>query len=238
MATTATARARRLADDGVRRGPRIRQSLWITALATTVVMLPGMMNSASAGNGPGVAVKMGVQTFESPVSLRNTTRTRYELEISSQLFANDRLDFALSLGGSSLGTHRDYYAEIDDGVLFESYFKDVLSLLDVRLAARLHPLGQDGLLRPYLGAGVGYFWFMNSWSDRHYETVGGITYTDRRKGTDTVAESFFPFVTAGLNVAVHDNVELLLEFQYDLEKKDSGFDFSGPMYMLGARFRF
>lgn len=238
MASTETAREKCLADDGVGRRPRIRQGLWIAAVATTVAMLPGMMNSASAGNGPGIALKVGMQTIESPVTLRDTTRTRYELELSSQLFANERLDFALSVGGSSLGTHRDYYAEMVDGALIEQSFRDTLSLLDVRVAARLHPLGQDGPIRPYLGAGVGYFWFTDSWSDRYSETVDGITYTDRRKGTDTLSESFFPFVLAGLNVAVNDNAEVLVEFQYDIEKKDSGFDFGGPIYMLGLRFRF
>lgn len=238
MATTETARGKCFADEGVRRRPRIQQSLWIAAVAMAVVILPGMMNSVSAGNGPGIAVKMGVQTFESPVSLRNTTRTRYEMEISSQLFANERLDFALSVGGSSLGTHRDREVEMYDGVLIETYFKDVLSLVDARLAARLHPFGQDGPFRPYLGAGIGYFWFIDSWHDRYYETVDGITYTDRNKGTDTLADAFFPFVMAGLNVGAHDNFDLLLEFQYDIEKKDSGFDFGGPIYMLGARFRF
>ncbi len=238
MASTETTHERCLADDGVGRRPRIRQGLWIAAVAIAVVMLPRTMSSAFAGNGPGIALKVGMQTIESPVTLRDTTRTRYELELSSQLFANERLDFALSVGGSSLGTHRDYYAEMVDGVLIEKSFRDTLSLLDVRVAARLHPLGQDGPIRPYLGAGLGYFWFIDSWSDRYYETEGGITYADRRKGTDTLSESFFPFVTAGLNVAVHDNAEVLFEFQYDIEKKDSGFDFSGPIYMLGLRFRF
>lgn len=236
--------------DGTRSVPdhgaeRMRRNLRTPAVATAVVMLLAMAVCASAGNGPGIALKMGVQTFESPVSLRDTTRTRYELEISSQLFANERLDFALSVGGSSLGTHRDYYAEIVDGALIEESYKDVLSLLDIRLAARLHPFGQDGPLRPYLGAGIGYFWFLDSWSDRYYETIEDpyypgyyITYADRRKDTDTVADGFFPFVMAGLNVAVSDNAELLFEFQYDIEKKDSGFDFGGPIYMFGARFRF
>jgi hypothetical protein len=188
---------------------------------------------------------MGVQTFESPVTLEDTTRTRYEVELSSQLFADEHLDFALSIGGSSLGEHTDRYSDIVDDVLIEETYTDDLSLIDVRLAARLHLLGQDGPIRPYLGAGVGYFWFLDSWDDKYYETIEDpgfpgtfITFSDHQDDTETVADGFFPFVMAGLNVAVSDNAELLFEFQYDIEKEDSGFDFGGPIYMFGARFRF
>jgi outer membrane protein W len=185
---------------------------------------------------------MGVQTIESPVTLEDTTRTRYELELASQLFANERIDFALSVGGSSLGKHEDAESGFyDDGTFWELYSTDQLSLIDVRLAARLHPLGQEGPLRPYLGAGLGYFWFIDSWEDEYYETIYDpepITFFDEEEDTETLADGLFPFVMAGLNIAVNDNAEILLEFQYDIEKKDSGFDFGGPIFMAGARFRF
>ncbi len=214
--------------------------------AATLVILLGITTCALAGNGPGVAFKVGVQTFESPVSLEDTTRTRYEVELASQLFANDHLDFALSVGGSSLGEHKDADSGVfDDGAVWELYSTDELSLIDVRLAARLHPLGQEGPIRPYLGAGVGYFWFLDSWEDDYYETIEDpgfpgtyITFADRDEDTETLGDGFFPFVMAGVNVAIHDNAELLFEFQYDIEKEDSGFDFGGPIYMFGARFRF
>jgi hypothetical protein len=37
---------------------------------------------------------------------------------------------------------------------------------------------------------------------------------------------------------VGSNGEIMFEFQYDFEKEDKGFDFSGPIYLFGARFRF
>lgn len=211
-----------------------------------IITLLCITTCASAGNGPGVAFKVGVQTFESPVSMKDTTRTRYEVELASQLFASDRLDFALSIGGSSLGEHKDADGGVyEDGAVWELYSTDELSLIDVRLAARLHPLGQEGPIRPYLGAGVGYFWFLDSWEDKYYETIEDpefpgtyITFADRDEDTETLGDGFFPFVMAGVNVAIHDNAELLFEFQYDIEKEDSGFDFGGPIYMFGARFRF
>ncbi len=228
-----------------RRGFGARQSQWITGSAAAMVMLLWMTTCASAGNGPGLAIKMGVQTFESPVTLEDTTRTRYELELSSQLFGDDHLDIALAVGGSSLGEHTFEDSYFVDDVFVEESYTDTLALIDVRLAARLHPLGQSGPIRPYVGAGIGYFWFLDSWDDYYYETIEDpdfsgtfITFEDHQEDTETLADGFFPFVMAGLNVAVNDNLELLAELQYDIEKKDSGFDFGGPIYMFGARFRF
>jgi hypothetical protein len=34
-----------------------------------------------------------------------------------------------------------------------------------------------------------------------------------------------------------DRAELLLEIEYDVDKQDDGFDLSGPIYMIGCRFR-
>ena len=164
------------------------------------------------------------------------------MEISSQLFADDRLDFALSVGGSSLGTHRDYYAEVVDGALI-GVVQDVLSLLDVRLAARLHPFGQDGPLRPLPWGRHRLFLFLDSWSDRYYETIedpyypGYLHHVCRpSQDTDTVADGFFPFVMAGLNVAVSDNAELLFEFS-TLRKKTRA-SISAADLHVRARFRF
>lgn len=228
------------------RTPCLSRVRFAALLGASAVMLLWITTCASAGNGPGIALKMGVQTIESPVTLEDTTRTRYELELASQLFANERIDFALSVGGSSLGEHEDAESGFyDDGTFWELYSTDQLSLIDVRLAARLHPLGQEGPLRPYLGAGLGYFWFIDSWEDEYYETIEDpefpgtfITFSDEEEDTETVADGLFPFVMAGLNIAVNDNAEILLEFQYDIEKEDSGFDFGGPIFMAGARFRF
>jgi hypothetical protein len=118
-------------------------------------------------------------------------------------------------------------------------------MLDVRLAARLYPFGYDKSLRPYVGAGIGYFWLFDRWDYEYTDTfedpyLPGTFHTvvDEQEGTDTPAHGLFPFLTAGLAVAVSDNVELLFEFQYDINKEDSGIDLSGPIYMFGGRFRF
>jgi Outer membrane protein beta-barrel domain len=210
-----------------------------------VLILSSWASTSSASSGPGVAVKIGAQTIDRPFDDGKTTRARFEVELASPLFGDDHFDVALTFGGSSLGSYSSDYTDLSGGVLTERYSTDDLSLFDVGLAARLYPLGDSSPVRPYVGAGIGYFWFLDSWDDDYYETVEdpfipGLfhTYTSSNDGTDTLARGFFPFFTAGLNVPVGSNLDLLFELQYHLNKEDSGYDFSGPSYMFGCRFRF
>ncbi len=220
-----------------------------TARALAAILLVGVVcwngAAALAGDGPGIGFKIGAQTLEHPVTLEDTTRTRYEIELSSQVFLDDHLDFAVTVGGSSLGSYDDDYVDVVDGTLIEEYYSDDLSLIDVRLAARLYPLGDSRPIRPYLGAGVGYFWFLDSWDDEYYETFEDpldpgtyITYAGSDDDTEAVAEGFFPFLLGGMTVPIGSDFEFLFEVQFDFEKEDSGFDLGGPIYMAGARFRF
>jgi hypothetical protein len=222
-----------------------RSTAWSLALTALIVIASGAGVPAWAGNGPGLGFKIGAQTLESPITLKDTTRTRYEIELSSAMLLDNHLDFAFTVGGSSLGSFESEYVDVIDDVLIEEYYTDNLSLIDVRLAARLYPLGDSRPIRPYLGAGVGYFWFLDSWEDEYYETIEDpmfpgsyITFVDGDKDTETLADGFFPFILGGVTVPVGSNFEFLFEFQCDFEKEDSGYDLSGPIYMFGARFRF
>jgi hypothetical protein len=198
-----------------------------------------------AASGPGLAFKVGVQTLEDPIDQEDTTRMRFEGELATARFFDEHVDFAFAFGGSSLGSHRETYTDYADGVYMEDTYRDDLSILDVRLAARLYPLGNASEIRPYVGAGVGYFWFIDDWRDTISDTVQDPdfpdvyhTYTDEYEDTDTPAEGLFGFVTAGVTFPITDNGELLLEFQYDFGKEDNGYDLGGPIYMIGGRFRF
>jgi hypothetical protein len=181
-----------------------------------------------------------------PVDLDKTTRARLELEIASPLLWDEHVDFALAFGGSYLGTHTEEYTDTTaDGTFIDDLYTDHLSIFDIRLAARLYPLGDSSRIRPYVGAGVGYFWF-HDWYDNDYSDtfehppLSGqfVTVYDHADGDATLADAFFPFVLAGITFPIGWNGEILFEFQYDIDKKDAGFDFSGPIYMFGARFRF
>jgi hypothetical protein len=201
--------------------------------------------SAGGGTGPGIGLKIGAQTLDHPVDGDKTTRARYELELSSARFCDDYLDVVFTFGGSSLGTVSDYDGYWDNDTFVEKFYEDNLSVLDIRLAARWYPFGESRGIEPYLGAGVGYFWFLDNWEDAYSETFedppgsgfwSTVTFEDDDR--ETLADGLFPFVMAGVTVPIGSNAELLFEFQYDFEKEDSGFDLGGPIYMAGARFRF
>ncbi|UCD00088.1 MAG: outer membrane beta-barrel protein [Phycisphaerales bacterium] len=222
-------------------GPSKRRS--VVTCSVVIVLLAAAASQADA-SGPGIGLKVGAQTIDRPFGTGKTTRTRFELELASPRFGDDHFDLVFTVGGSSLGSYSSQYVDFVDGVLFEEYYDDDLSVLDIGLTARLYPLG-DSRLRPYLGAGIGYFWFLDSWEDEYYETIEdpfdpGVfyTYATFDEGTDNLARGFFPFVSAGLAVPASDNLELLFEVQYHLDKEDAGFDFSGPVYMFGCRLRF
>jgi hypothetical protein len=197
------------------------------------------------GTGPGIAIKGGAMTVDSPIDGDRTTRGRIDFEICTGMLADDHFDFAFSVGGSSLGTSRFEDAYTDNGVYYDDLYKDRFSLVDVRLAARLYPLGSDSVIRPYFGAGLGYFWLVDSWHDRYYTTIEdphnpGVyhTYEDRNEDSDSIADGFFPFLNVGISIPFKRHLELLIDAQYDFNKEDSGYDLSGPVYTFGVRLRF
>ncbi len=201
--------------------------------------------TCTASSGPGIGVKIGAQTLTDPVDLDKITRARVDLEISSPLLLDEHLDFAFTFGGLSLGSYDDYYSDVIDGTLIEESYNDDLSVFDIRLAVRLYPLGDQSRIRPYVGAGVGYFWLHDWWEYEYAETFQDPvfpdvyhTIIDEDEGFDTLADGLFPFVLAGVTVPIGHHGELMFEFQYDFEKEDSGFDVGGPIYMFGGRVRF
>jgi len=218
---------------------------WIIAGACLIGVALGRTAICAAASGPGIGIKAGAQTLDDPIDPGKTTRARFELEISTARFYDDHFDLAFTFGGSSLGSFSTYYADEFDGVFVEEEYDDDLSVLDARLAARFYPLGNASRIRPYLGGGVGYFWFFDRWDYEYAETVEDpdfpgtfYTFLDEDSGTDTAAKGFFPFLTAGVTIPLGEQGELLFDFQYDFEKEDNGFDLGGPIYMIGARFRF
>jgi len=224
----------------VRRGCNVA---WVA-----IGLLPALfvwITTSAAATGPAIGLKIGAQTLDDPIDLERTTETRVEVEIASPLLCDEHLDLAFAIGGSSLGSLHDDFSYPDGDVWIDEHFLDELSMLDVRLAARLYPFGYDKALRPYVGAGIGYFWFLDRWEYTYAETFEdpffpGTFHTavDEEEGVDTMAHGLFPFITAGLAIAVSENVELLFEFQYDIDKEDEGIDLSGPIYMFGGRLRF
>jgi len=211
----------------------------------SLFLVLGWATACAGASGPGIGIKVGAQTLEDPMDLDKTTRARLEVEVSSPLLFDEHLDFALAFGGSSLGSYTETYTDTVDGTFIDDLYTDRLWLLDVRLAARLYPLGGRSRLRPYVGAGIGYFWFRDDWENDYSDTFEDplfpgtlLTIREEEHGMANLAQGFFPFVTAGLTVPIGSHVELMAEFQYDFGKKNAGFDLGGPIYLFGARFRF
>ncbi|MCH8215290.1 MAG: outer membrane beta-barrel protein [Planctomycetes bacterium] len=223
---------------------------WIYVPLPALILLLGL-SSPSSGGGWGLGFKVGAQTLDSPITGNRSTRTRFEVELASPLFADDYMDLALSFGGSSLATVSEYTIAFDSLGFIEETLEDHLILYDLRLAARFYPRGpgptgyvDDLRVKPYVGAGFGYFSMVDHWKDTHTETTvdafgPGLDFsiTDVQKGSETWAKGFFPFVTAGVNVAVTSHLDVLVEFQYDFNKKNAGLDFSGPIGTIGCRVR-
>jgi hypothetical protein len=223
---------------------RTAGSLLVLGIAS-VLVLSVWTPVCTAASGPGIGIKVGAQTIEDPVDLEKTTRARLEVEVASPLLWDEHVDFALALGGSFLGSYSETYTDTVDGAYIDDLYTDRLWLFDIRLAARLYPLGDSSRIRPYVGAGIGYFWFRDNWENEYSNTFEDsdfpgsfITVHDKAEGEEALAQGFFPFVVAGLTLPLGSNAEVLFEFQYDIDKKASGYDLSGPIYMLGARIRF
>lgn len=216
-----------------------------TVIFSSAILLFLTAEYTAGKTGPGIGFKIGAQTLDSPVDFEKTTKARFELEISSPRFCNDHMDIALTFGGSSLGALRDEYAGYDGDVWVEEWYTDRYSIFDVGLAARLYPFGDSSGIQPYVGAGIGYYWLRDAWEFEYADTYEDplipdvfFTTTGLEEDTDTVSEGFFPFVTAGLNVPINSNFDLLFEVQFHYDKEDAGLDLGGPVYMFGARYRF
>ena len=211
-----------------------RCGLWFMA-----VCLLGATSNAYAW---GVAVKGGFQRLESPISFEKTERARFEAEVSSGDFFSDYLELAFSVGGSSLGSVEDTFTTVGPTYVIDETFEDSVYLFDGRLTARVYPWGGAGgrdpfQIIPYVGGGVGYFHMETRWEDTYVETGPTYVYIEEHDGTDRLANGFFPFLTAGVNVPLNAMSELLFEFQFDFEKEDAGWDLGGPTFLLGCRFR-
>ena len=90
-----------------------------------------------------------------------------------------------------------------------------------------------------MGGGVGYYWMVNDWEDKHLETVDS-PYSEFRTKDDghrTLADGFFPYVCAGVDIPITDQAALLVEYKYDFQKKEDGADYGGSIITAGMRFR-
>jgi hypothetical protein len=186
-------------------------------------------------------VKAGLQTLEHPLTLAKTSRTRFGVEVAAAAPSNDHIEFTLGFGGASVATVSDTYTAYDDIGMIQDTLEDNFRTYDVRLGVRLYPISPDksDSIHPYVGGGIGYYWMVDQWKDTHLETVDSPYWesTTEDKGRTTLAQGFFPYLSAGVDIPITDQAALLFEYKHDFMKKKDGADYGGGIIMAGMRFR-
>jgi hypothetical protein len=188
-----------------------------------------------------VDVKAGLQTLDNPLTLKETSRTRFEVEVATMAPANDHLEFTLGFGGASVSSIEDTYTTYDNIGMIQDTLEDNFRTFDLRLGLRLYPISPEktASVHPYVGGGVGYYWMVDEWKDTHLETVNSpySEFSTEDKGRTTLARGFFPYLSAGIDIPITDQVALLIEYKHDFMKKKDGADYGGGIITAGARFR-
>ena len=105
-----------------------------------------------------VDVKAGLQTLQNPITLQETTRTRYEVELANSNLADEHVELGLSFGSASVTSVTDTYTTFDSLGMIQDTFEDKFRTYDVRLGMRLYPFNPNDHMgiHPYVGGGMGY----------------------------------------------------------------------------------
>ena len=56
-------------------------------------------------------------------------------------------------------------------------------------------------------------------------------------GDYTLADGFFPYLLAGVDIPINDQIAVLLEYKHDFQKKEDGADYGGDIFTAGLRIR-
>jgi len=188
-----------------------------------------------------IDVKAGLQSLQNPITLEDTSRTRFEVELAGTTQASDHLEISLAFGGASVATVSDTYTTYDHIGMIQDTLDDNFRTYDFRLGLRLYAFSPEDSdsINPYIGGGIGYYWLVDEWKDTHLETVNS-PYSEFEtvdEGDYTLADGFFPYVTAGVDIPITDQAALLFEYKHDFMKKKDGADYGGDIFMAGMRFR-
>ncbi|MCF7975567.1 MAG: hypothetical protein K9N55_17255 [Phycisphaerae bacterium] len=188
-----------------------------------------------------IDVKAGLQTLDNPLTLEETSRTRFEVELAGTTPASDNLEITFAFGGASVTSATDTYTSYDAFGMIQDTLEDTFRTYDFRLGLRLYPLAppDSDSIHPYVGGGVGYYWLVDQWKDTHLETID-VPYTEfwtEDEGHTSIADGFFPYVCAGVDIPITDQAALLFEYKHDFMKKKDGANYGGNIFTAGMRFR-
>lgn len=207
---------------------------------TLVGLLTALFSASPCMADFNIDVKAGLQTLDNPLTLEETTRTRFEVELAGTTPMSDNLEITLGFGGASVSSVSDTYTTYDHVGMIQDTLEDTFRTYDVRLGLRLYPFSmEESVIHPYVGGGIGYYWMVDEWKDTHLETIDSPyqEFVTEDEGDYTLSEGFFPYLSAGVDIPISDQAALLFEYKYDFQKKEDGADYGGSIFTAGLRFR-
>ena len=176
----------------------------------------------------GIGVKYGNYNIDDPDIKRGMGNEDYwAIEGTTESFWNDKVDLNFGIG-------------ILDG-------PDSGELPTNLGTMRYYPLnGKEDLgipIKPYIGAGIGYFKLIKKTRSAG-DYIGGInygtwgySYYEIDEKSDTMAEGFNPHFVLGTYIPIgKSGWAFSVEDRIEIDKEDNGFDFSGNILMFGLHF--
>ena len=224
-------------------------SMFIILCISTVSAAGGKSEIGYSKKG-GFAMNMGVYNMDSPTGQDSKTKFKIEGEISSwrfgKVFSKNSFDFFATFGTSHLESKGeidtvDASTHLPAGTLAE--FE--MDLYDFKIGARFYPYDfvwgekNNWALVSYFGGGGGYYWSRTTERGRG-DKVGGdlfFNYYEIEEDHETKASGFFPFITAGINLQ-YKHFYVGAAINYDFNKEEGDYSYTGPSYMgvIGVRF--
>ena len=193
------------------------------------------------------SVKTGIynlDNFDQPLGIKEEPFKYLEWEAYTPRIIKDHVDVVFGIGmndGKSEG-------EINVAHDYGGYWMpggDIpevsTNMWEFRLGTRFFPLGVENQnVVPYVGGGVGYFYYDMNTSKRG-DFVGSdwfYNYYEIDKDSVTLAEGSFPYLSVGLYLRLSDQsqIPLQMEFRYDFDKVYKKHDMSGYQVTIGLAF--
>jgi len=128
----------------------------------------------------------------------------------------------------------------------EGQLKTYVDLYDINCMLHFYPLGafNDNIfIRPYIGAGVGYY-DLSVTRESKGNRVGGenyvnfyIDYYEINSDTKSIVKGFYPDFVLGFIAPISraDNLEFVVEDNIETSKSKKGLNFSGNILLFGIR---
>jgi len=223
---------------------------WIARFIPPLCLILAVPTFASAGiPSIGFAAKGGYHRIDEPRTGRTTWRPTWSLEIESPHLAHGQLAVIGSIEGTQLRSDRESdtwtYEEVD----YSESIKHSFAIDGGRVGIRWRPPCTSAL-QVYFTAGVGYYQYMQGirtrttatwWDAEAEEYVSETTGSTRNRRRD---RGFYPFASVGGEVpiggwsSVLGQTHVLVEADYEWEKRFDDADLGGLRLLAGLRWRF